>query len=229
MLWWYALLSITDMLALWLQWPWLHSILKPLLMPALAVTYLWHCRQHLKKPSNGLLLALGLAWLGDILLLFAHLGTGFFIGGLSAFLLMQVAYARLFFIQSPRSNHKILRLSILAFAILDLVTILMVYLWPSLGTMLVPVLVYAIAISVMLFAACYNGLNRSSRHYFSGMGIGGALLFVLSDSILAIQHFRPVYDTATGDVLIMATYTAAQALIIFHLSKPVTQRVLLVS
>ncbi len=229
MLWWYALLSIADVLSLWFQWPGLHSIFKPLLMPALAITYLWYCRHHIQRPNNLLLLTLGLAWIGDILLLFTHFNTGFFLGGLTAFLLMQCAYAWLFFRHAPRSNTKILRLGIIAFAILDFVTILMVYLWPALGNMHLPVLVYALAINVMLFAACYNGLNRSSRHHFSGMGILGALLFVLSDSILAIQHFRPVCSTAAGDVLVMGTYTAAQALIIFHLSKPVTQRLVLVS
>lgn len=87
---------------------------------------------------------------------------------------------------------------------------LMYLLWPFLGDMKIPVLLYGITISTMLSAALwqYQKLENKTAVFF----ILGAFFFVVSDSILAINKFRNAFETA--GILIMTTYIVAQLLIV---------------
>jgi uncharacterized membrane protein YhhN len=86
---------------------------------------------------------------------------------------------------------------------------MLVLLFPTLGTLKIPVSVYATTISIMLITAL--------KGYFSWENAGkylvliGAILFVSSDSLLAIDKFHsPVACAPFG---IMLTYLLAQLLI----------------
>jgi uncharacterized membrane protein YhhN len=87
---------------------------------------------------------------------------------------------------------------------------LMYILWPHLGPMKVPVLLYGITISVMLSAAMwqYQKLDNKTALFF----ILGATLFVISDSLLALNRFREPF--AMAGISIMATYILAQLFIV---------------
>ncbi len=86
------------------------------------------------------------------------------------------------------------------------------WLWPGLGKMKVPVVVYMLALLFMAVAgtswSLQSGGWRGNGAYLVGIG---AILFVISDSILAVDKFRQSFRSA--QLLILITYFAAQLLI----------------
>ena len=91
-------------------------------------------------------------------------------------------------------------------AVVAYVVELLYLLWPQLGPMKVPVLIYAVVIGSMLIMALwqYGKLPRATALLF----IIGAMLFVLSDSALALNRFYKPHPYS--GVLVMSTYVAAQ-------------------
>ncbi len=204
--------------------------LKPFLLLLLLITVF----TTQKFPSkNTLLVALAFSWLGDILLMFVSRNGNFFIFGLIAFLLSHITYIVLF-TQQPKSSEqlalslepinkgssllmaqssKLLRFGA-GFIILYLCIMLKVLL-PHLGAMRLPVTVYALVISTMLFFAFKGSLNwkKPAGNYV----LLGALFFVMSDSILAFNKFyTPI---PYNSFLIMSTYCIAQGLIVTGILK----------
>ena len=84
------------------------------------------------------------------------------------------------------------------------------FLWDKLGVMKIPVIIYALVISTMLLVAIKGYFTWNSK---SGkLLLIGAVFFVLSDSILAINKFYvPIY---LSSFWIMSTYITAQFLIV---------------
>ncbi|HMC98781.1 MAG TPA: lysoplasmalogenase, partial [Ferruginibacter sp.] len=92
---------------------------------------------------------------------------------------------------------------------------LLYFLFPSLGKMELPVTVYAVVITTMLICSihAFRKTNSAAGSFF----ILGALFFVLSDSLLAINKFYQPFSFA--QVLIMLTYCAAQFFIVMGYAK----------
>lgn len=182
--------------------------LKPLLLPFLLLAVYYAAPFPTKKI---LLLALTFSWIGDVILMFADKGELYFIFGLVAFLLSHLVYIVLFSKQVPTENNTnkaILWIGILA--ILAYLTLMLATLLPSLGDLKIPVVVYALVISTMLFFAFKGSLNwaKPAKNYI----LLGAIIFVSSDSILAFDKFySPIPQS---NFLIMATYLVAQYLIV---------------
>lgn len=86
---------------------------------------------------------------------------------------------------------------------------LVTLLFPKLDELKLPVIVYAITICAMLIAA----LHIRANNFFAI----GAILFVISDSILAVNKFYMPF--ALASFLIMLTYGLAQAFIILGVVK----------
>ena len=83
-------------------------------------------------------------------------------------------------------------------------------LFPKLGPLKIPVLVYAIVITIMLYFAFKGSLKWNNNA--GNSVLLGALFFVSSDSILAFNKFySPI---PLNSFLIMATYIAAQYFIV---------------
>jgi uncharacterized membrane protein YhhN len=83
------------------------------------------------------------------------------------------------------------------------------YLYPYLGEMRIPVFVYALVIALMSVSAL-NRFGSVNLLSFRLVFIG-SLLFMLSDSILAVSLF--VKNFEFSGVAVMLTYIAAQYLI----------------
>ena len=84
--------------------------------------------------------------------------------------------------------------------------ILLVFLlWPGLGPMKVPVIVYTIVILAMALSALYRNAEGAS------LVLIGAILFVSSDSLLALNKFGEPFPGAR--FWTMSTYILAQFLI----------------
>ncbi|HTM97484.1 MAG TPA: lysoplasmalogenase, partial [Pedobacter sp.] len=84
-------------------------------------------------------------------------------------------------------------------------------LWSYLGEMKIPVIIYAITISLMGVMA-FSRFGRVNSGSYKLIAIG-AILFVTSDAFLAINRF--MHSFQYSGVVIMATYMAAQYLITF--------------
>jgi uncharacterized membrane protein YhhN len=84
------------------------------------------------------------------------------------------------------------------------------WLSPYLAQFKIPVRVYGVVITVMLMMAMHlTGLkNRKAGR----MILAGAILFVISDSVLAVNQFYQAFSAA--GILIMLTYGAAQLFIV---------------
>ncbi|PXA71709.1 lysoplasmalogenase [Cryobacterium arcticum] len=178
---------------------------KPLLMPALAIGLIWAAPQR-RSPAVLLgALALFLSWVGDVTL-------RWFVVGLIFFLLAHIVYLVLFV-----SRLTARRMPWWAVAYLVWLGVLLVMLAPHTGSLLIPVIAYGVVLSAM--AAFASRCNR-------WVAVGGAL-FVVSDSILAIDRFLPNAGIPLADAVIMVTYLAAQTLIVWGLLQHERARVAL--
>lgn len=182
----------------------LANITKPLLIPCIALFFI---SASLFTPSllkRYILTALFFSWLGDVLLIFQAGQTGFFIGGLIAFLIAHIFYILFFYRIWVQQQLKIKPLILLG--VIGFYTALISFLFPHLGTMLAPVLVYGFVISAMLCLALHMYPLRykvAAAHFISG-----AVLFVISDSVLAVNKFYLPFPAAP--FIIMFTYALAQ-------------------
>lgn len=180
----------------------LHPFAKALLMPLL-IYGVAACSRKLKPWLRLLYAALLLSWAGDVLLLFQNRNI-FFILGLAAFLLAHVCYVIVYQKQVGKARISVQWLPIAAVVIYSIA--LLAYLWPALHSMRLPVVFYALAITVMLVTALHLKnflLPQAFRLVF-----GGSMLFVISDSLLAINRFKTPFSLA--GFLIMLTYGLAQ-------------------
>jgi uncharacterized membrane protein YhhN len=182
--------------------------LKPLLLPLLLIAVAISENFPTKKI---LLTALTFSWIGDIILLFSDKGELYFIYGLVAFLISHLIYIVLFSKQQntrANNNKAVFWMGILA--ILTYFVFMIDTLFPKLGPLKIPVLIYAIVITTMLFFAFKGSLKWAipANNYI----LIGAIVFVSSDSILAFNKFyAPI---AHASFYIMVTYCLAQYLIV---------------
>jgi uncharacterized membrane protein YhhN len=154
-------------------------------------------------------MALVFSWGGDVLLSLTRFNELFFLIGLGSFLLAQVMYLIAFF--STPGKNTITGSGFWTLLIVAAYGVALVYyLWDGLGDMQIPVLVYAITILTMLTAAI-NRRAKVNRLSFL-LVLFGAILFVMSDSLIAINKFKQPFELAR--IAIMLTYITAQYLII---------------
>jgi uncharacterized membrane protein YhhN len=152
-----------------------------------------------------LLAALIFSWLGDILLLFVFKDAIYFILGLVAFLTAHIFYIVLFIKEIKKVNGKVeFKKGLILIAIY--LSILLLILIPHLGGLVIPVIIYAVVISTMLYMACL--LNSHWPKPASIYLLTGAVSFILSDSILAFNKFY--HPVPMSGFLIMLTYLFAQ-------------------
>jgi uncharacterized membrane protein YhhN len=160
---------------------------KPMLMPLLMLAYYMEVKPMILF-SRILLSGLFFSWVGDVLLMLESLSGNFFIGGLLSFLTAHLMYIRYFTKTKSLKESFLKSRPIMLLAIVAYVIELMYILWPYLGEMKVPVLIYGSVIGIMLALALWQigKLNKKAAILFTT----GAAIFVLSDSLLAINKFR---------------------------------------
>ena len=132
----------------------------------------------------------------------------FFLLGLASFLIAHIFYIVFFHYVRVRENVKsnpwLLVIVVVYYAVL------ISWLSPFLGEMKLPVRIYGIVISIMFMLAMHM---FSIKNKIAGKWmIWGALLFVISDSVLAINEFYQPFEAA--NVIIMLTYGLAQLFIV---------------
>ena len=182
--------------------------LMPLLM---AYVYLHELKHESRASGRLLVLALFFSFLGDFFLLDLIDREGLFIFGLSSFLVTHLIYIYLFGKGKPLSALFKSSVTILLLAFILLwAGFITLKLYPALGDMQWPVLIYIVIISMMSITAVNRKAYVAS---FSFLAVfAGAILFMLSDMFIAVDKFLETFDYSR--ILVMSTYLCAQWLIV---------------
>lgn len=196
----FLLVSLVNVSAILFENTLWQIISKPLIIPALTICYLTGS----KSWNWWYIFALFFSFAGDVLLMDKN---NLFLFGIGSFLLTQLLYVFIITKKLRRPDRRTLLTAILPFLIffLSLLSVLK----PGLGDFMIPVVVYGLAISafgVVSFLHYLQYKNKPASHL-----LAGALLFIASDSMIALNKFyqeRPFYGAA-----IMITYIWAQYLI----------------
>lgn len=220
----FILLSLLHLIGEAWQYEPLIFLTKPLLMLTLAVWFYRTVWPH-GRPFSGLIMgAILFSLLGDSLLMLVNYGPAsesFFLPGLLAFLLAQLCYAMAFYSLTRGEEPRFLVRPARAGRYGLIFAALLFVLWPYLeGAMQLAVPIYAAAIAAMLFSVI-NLKGRLPSRIYAGLWFG-AMLFVLSDTLIAWNRF--VSPLAWAGLSVMSTYLAAQGLLIYHSARAVGHR-----
>lgn len=187
----------------------LNLVSKPLIMVTLMLFY--YASKGFRKFDIVFYIAMLFSLLGDVLLMFQEDKPDFFMFGLGAFLIAQISYA-ISFAKAPEAQEvPIIKKYPLLMAIFGGYGFwVFTTLKPQLGSLQIPVMIYMIAILAMGITALnrYGKVPSKSWQYI----MGGALLFIASDSILAFNKFNAEIEDA--GFWIMLTYMGAQFMIV---------------
>ena len=173
------------------------TVIKGLAISPLAV-FAWRAL----PTTDGRILGISLAFssLGDVLL---NIG-GMFVFGLSSFLVAHLLYI-VIFVRNRRQPAQLMPVAgpvIAALAVYS--TAMTLWLWPDLGDMKVPVAAYVATITAM-------GMTAALADFRAPWVLVGALLFILSDSVIAVGRFKD--GLPGGAYIIWSTYYVGQILI----------------
>ena len=199
----YAVLSAAHCAAILMHAGPFVRVSKAFLMPALLAVYLGSCLALNTGPNFFVILALAAGFAGDVLL--QHPGI-FFMLGLFAFLLGHAFYIGALLVPLPPYTAWLP-----ASAVLYALFGALIYrrLWPNIRKFRVPILLYLIVELLMGIAA----ITRAGGSALPAALLltGGSVLFIVSDSLLALALF--VERKKWHDFTIMATYLAGQGLL----------------
>lgn len=203
----FFIILIADLIAVQLNYKIAEYIFKPLIIIWLLAYFILQLRAVRSNLKKWIIAALLFSWLGDVLLMLQDDNSFFFLLGLSAFLVAHVFYILFFHFIRMKENVKSRWWLLLIVALYYL--ILISFLSPHLGDMKLPVRIYAIVISFMFMLAMHMSFIKYKN---AGRWMTlGALLFVISDSILAINKFYQSFEIA--GIVVMLTYGLAQLFI----------------
>lgn len=184
---------------------WLEMWSQIVAMPVLALVLWSRTRAPRGRLVRWTLVGLGLSWLGDSAPNLA--GEHSFIVMVGFFLLAQVAYVIAFWpfraLSIASRSSQGWPLALLAYLV-----VLVVLLWwcvPGAGALAGPVVVYGTVLVAM--AVLSTGVHRVAA-------IGGAL-FVVSDSLIALNAFADWYSISWQGFAVMSTYLVAQAMLVY--------------
>ena len=183
-------------------WQELFQMAKPLAL--LALMYVAWSASHLQpQVQKWLVRALGLSWVGDVLLLYPSM----FLPGLVAFLAAHVCYIVLLsrdapWLHSRRALAVFMSIAALVFVLLDQHGL------PA--DLRVPVAAYVLVIATMAAQAWGRAkhLGTAGSHWLAW----GSVLFMLSDTLLAVDKF--VSPMPVAGLWVLTTYYLAQGFIV---------------
>lgn len=194
----FILASMLDIVGIIFSLPLLIYIFKPLIIFSLLFLYVF----SLPKRIKWYVIALELSFFGDVLLLFS--GELFFMGGLVSFLMAHFLFIKI--VISRIKEFNFLKALFSAIPFLAVFGLLIFTLKDSLNEMLWPVIIYGLTIATFGAVSLLDFLNTKSKK--SILMLFGAVIFMISDSLLAIDKFY--HSIEIFGVLIMGTYIIAQ-------------------
>ncbi|MFT3844965.1 MAG: lysoplasmalogenase [Lacibacter sp.] len=200
------MLTAAELLLIYFQQTQLRWFTKPLLIPLLAVAFYTGSTVRKGNQFYFILFALLSSWLGDILLMMKNM----FIPGLVSFLTAHIFYIAYFIKTKPGKKGLLQFQSLIGLPVLIYISIFLWQLYPFLDTLKIPVTVYAVTIGIMLLLAINT--KRKVKDDAAVLFFNGALQFVISDSLLAVNLFA--VNSLVLSLCVMLTYCSAQYLII---------------
>lgn len=208
--WLYLFLGIfiADLVVVAMENDTLRYVTKPLLMVGLFAYFISSVRGKKSGLIRWMIGALFFSWLGDIFLMFDGQKPFFFLLGLSSFLIAHIFYILLFaqirYKENIRNNYLLLLPVAIYYGLL------MWLLSPYLGDFILPVRIYGAVICIMLLLALHVVFMKKNPATL--YIITGALFFVISDSLLAINKFYQPFSMA--GLSVMGTYGLAQLFLV---------------
>jgi len=203
----FAVAMIADLIGIYLK----NDILVYVAKPLIVITLIFYFLSATKGIQSDLIIiiirALTFSWLGDVVLMFDSFNKNIFLIGLLAFLFAHLIYIRFFSL--VRMGEKIKLKPGLILLVVVYYSGLIYLLFNDLHDMKIPVLVYGIVISIMFLLALHMLFIKNKEA--GKLMMFGALLFIASDSILAVNKFYEPFEYA--GIAIMLTYGIAQLLI----------------
>ena len=203
----FAIALIADLIGIYLKNDLLVYVAKPLIVITLILYFLSATKGFQNEFIIIIVRALIFSWLGDLVLMFESFDKRVFFIGLLAFLFAHLQYIKFF--SNVRMGEKIKLRPGLILIVAIYYAGLIFLLLNHLNEMKIPVLVYGIVISVMFLLALHMLFIKNKEA--GKLMMFGALLFIASDSILAINKFYESFEYA--GIAIMLTYGIAQLLI----------------
>ena len=180
---------------------------KPLLMITLGL-YFFSATKGYPRWRVYVLAALVFSWAGDVFLI----SSDWFIAGLVSFLIAHIFYI-VAYQQTGAATGQLKTVDIVKFVVYGVALIWFIY--PGLGDLLVPVLIYALVLLGMGVWA-HKRRGATSPASFNLVALG-AILFAISDGLIAINKFA--YPVPAERILVMTIYISAQYLIVQGLIK----------
>jgi uncharacterized membrane protein YhhN len=208
LLWAYAVVGAINVIAEGTSSTDIADVTKVLLMPLLLAWLLAYMSGRFTAPTRWLAVGVVFAWFGDLLLM----GSGdlFFIGGIAAFLAMQVCYIVAFTRVPGPGLVRAWRIALIPFVAFWLLLNALVS--PGVGDLRIPVVIYSVVLVGMSVAAL-DLVIRVPQDKGWRVAIGAAI-FVISDAFIALTAFGPLNESAATSTFIMATYIVAQGMIV---------------
>ena len=151
-----------------------------------------------RRDAALLAVGLGFSTIGDVLL---DLDPRFFVFGLGAFLATHVTYTCLFVRNRTAATSRDAQAVAAVIAVVAFSVTLSAWIVPSVGALAVPVVLYICAITAMVSTAI---LARFEQRRVAV----GAILFLISDSLLAVHKFKT--PVPLRDFLVWTTYYLGQ-------------------
>ena len=186
---------------------------KPLILAWITLYFLLNTRPA--RGRNLVILAFLFSWIGDFILMFAWKNDLFFFAGVGGFFLSQVTYIAAFSRYALSDGRGFLsRKPVWILPFIAYLVGMAVLLLPHLEGIMIPVvLLYAVSLVAMSALALNRfGLSLATD---ARMVFAGSVLFVMSDTLLAVNKFMT--SLPHGGFWVMLTYILAQYLIMMGL------------
>lgn len=209
----FFIFSILNIIAVTAQWQSIIYLTKPLLMTLLAFWFFINTKNNSTTFSKFILIGIIFSVAGDTFLMFVNNNPNFFLLGLSSFLITHIFYI-IGFNKFPNFSKGIIASKKWFIIPVSIYLIsFLTYIWYDLpNAFKIAVTVYGCVISVMLISAINLKWRVSSG--LSKYIIIGAILFVFSDSAIALEKFKTVgIPSNIMGFIIMTTYIIGQYLI----------------
>lgn len=183
-------------------------VTKIMIIPPLIIILALNLRNEKNRLHKFMFLGLFFSWVGDVLLEIPGGGEVMFMAGLGGFLVSLMFFAIAFFAAPGRSEIFHRRFWLILPGLLYGLA-MGIYLSDFLGNMLIPVIIYETVMIIMLTGAISRVGKVNPASFYTVLA--GAILFVISDSILAVDKFA--HSCTLSTALIMGTYLLAEWLI----------------
>lgn len=174
---------------------------KPFILPVLVVYYILNTHD----PLPVIIVALIFAFLGDCFLLW-YKKKVYFLSGLLSFFIMLAFYSVFMMTCQVHISRIGTESVVIGFAYLLLGVLIFALLYRYLGNFKIPVIFYTLASLSVSYICFFNVMEHKTEIAF--VQYLGSLLFIISDTILAIDSFRK--KVRYGGIYIMSTYIVAQ-------------------